>query len=114
MEVEKKLAAKEEELKANKVKLVAKAEELEKARVEVRQLGEELTRLREEVRSLRPQLEQAKVATTKSVSEFQASEEMAATKKPSYERASKHVRVPLHTPWRRSTSIGTWPSLVRN
>ena len=36
---EKKLVAKEEELKANKVELVAKDEELEKARTKVAQLG---------------------------------------------------------------------------
>ena len=40
VEAEKKLAAKEEELEANKVELVAKVEELEKARTEVAQLGE--------------------------------------------------------------------------
>ena len=49
VEVEKKLVAKKEELKANKVQLVAKVKELKKARTEVRQLGGELTRLREEV-----------------------------------------------------------------
>ena len=38
-EAEKKLVAKEEELKANEVELVAKVEELEKARIEVAQLG---------------------------------------------------------------------------
>ena len=47
MEAEKKLVAKEEELKANEVELVAKVEELEKAHTEVAQLGGELTRLRE-------------------------------------------------------------------
>ena len=43
MEAEKKLATKEEELKANEVELVAKVEELEKAQVKVGQLGGELT-----------------------------------------------------------------------
>ena len=60
---------------------MAKEEELEKARTEVRQLGGELTRLCEEVSSMRSQLEQAKALTAKVVSEFQASEEMAGTKK---------------------------------
>ena len=40
MKAEKKLAAKDEELKANEVELVAKVEELENARTEVVQLGE--------------------------------------------------------------------------
>ena len=56
----KKLAAKEEKLKANEVELVAKVEELEKAQAEVAQLGGELARSREaaaEVPSLRAQLE---------------------------------------------------------
>ena len=39
VQAEKKLGAKEEELKANEVELVAKAGELEKARIEVVQLG---------------------------------------------------------------------------
>ena len=52
--VEKKLAAKEEKLKADEVEFVAKAEELEKAWTEARNLGGELTRFHEEVWSLRP------------------------------------------------------------
>ena len=53
VKAEKKLAAKEEELKSNEVELMAKVEELEKAQTKVEQLGGELTRFHEEVRSLR-------------------------------------------------------------
>lgn len=70
MEAEKKLAIKEEELKANEVELVAKAEELKKARTKAWQFKGELTRLCEEVRWLRLQLEQAKATAAKAVSEF--------------------------------------------
>ena len=61
-EAEKKLVAKEEELKANEVELVTKAEELKKARAEVKQLEGKLARSHEttaEVASLRAQLEAA-------------------------------------------------------
>ena len=81
VEAEKKLAAKEEELKANEVELLAKAEELEKALTEVAQLRGELTRLLEKVPLLRAQLDQAKIDTARAIPEFQASEEMAAIKK---------------------------------
>ena len=85
VEAEKKLVATEEELKANKVELVAKVEDLEKAWTEVGQLGGGLTKLRKEVPSLRSQLDQAKVAAAKAISKFQASEEMATTKKSIHE-----------------------------
>ena len=70
VEVNKKLATKKEERKANEVLLVHKEDELEKARTKVEQLGGELTRLCEEVQSLRSQLEQVMVTVAKAVSSF--------------------------------------------
>ena len=79
VESEKKLTAKEEELKANRIDLVAKSEELEKAWTEMGNLGESLLG---SIRRLgRPQLEQAKIAIANAISEYQASEEMAALRK---------------------------------
>ena len=85
VEVEKKLAAKEEELKTNEVELVAKVKELKKAQTEVAQLGGELNKLREEAPLLKAQLDQERTTTTQAISEFQASEEMTTIKKSSQE-----------------------------
>ena len=80
VESEKKLAAKEEELKTNEIELVARNERLERAQVEVRLLKGELARLHADNRSLRNQLEGAKVVVANAVLEYQCSAEMAALK----------------------------------
>ena len=79
-ESEKKLSAREEELKNNTIDLVARSEELEKAKAEIGLLKGELTRLHEESRLLKLQLEEAKAAAANVVSEYQSLEEMHALK----------------------------------
>ena len=89
--VEKKLAAKEEELKANEVELVDQAKELGKTQAEVTQLEGELARSRHailEVPALRAQLEaaldQARTAAAVVVYKFLALEQMTKLKDSSY------------------------------
>ena len=85
--VKKRVAAKEEELKANEVELVAQAEELGKIRAKFAQLEGELARSRDaaaEDPASRAQLEaaqdQARTIAALVVSEFLTSEEMAKAK----------------------------------
>ena len=91
-EAEKKVAAKEEEMKSNEVELVAQAEKLEKAQAEVVQHAGELAMSCDtaaEVPTLRAQLEaaqdQARTTTALVVSEFLASEEMTKVKDSNYD-----------------------------
>ena len=70
IESERKLAAKEEELKENKIKLVARNEGLERAQAEVGLLKGELARFHADNRSLKDQLGEAKVVATKAVSAY--------------------------------------------
>ena len=105
-ESEKKLAAKEEELKNNKIELVARNERFERAQAKVGLLKGELARLHVDNRSLKDQLGEAKVAAANVVSKYQFSAEMAALKQTirdeAYEEAAEsfaYTTVTQHPDW---------------
>ena len=94
-ESEKKLAAREEELKNNAIDLVARTEGLERAQAEIGLLKEELARLHAENWSLK---EEAKAAATNVVSEYQSSAEMVALNKEAAE-AFVYTTMTRHPDW---------------
>ena len=98
IESEKKLAAREEELKNNAIDLVARTEGLERAQAEIGLLKEELARLHAENWSLKDQVEEAKVAATNVVSEYQSSAEMVALNKEAAE-AFAYTTMTRHPDW---------------
>ena len=69
-ESEKKLSAREEELKNNTIDLVARIEGLEKAQAEIGLLKGELAKLHTDSKLLKLQLKEAKAAVANAVSEY--------------------------------------------
>ena len=107
-ESEKKLLAREKELKNNAIDLVAKIEGLEKAQVEIGLLKGELARLHMESKSFKLQLEEAKTAATNTISEYQSSVEMAALKQTVHDEA--YTTVTMHPNWDLAYLGCIWPT----
>ena len=97
-ELERKLAAKEDELKENKIELVARNERMVRAQAKVGLFKGELVRLHANNRSLKDQLGEAKATAPKAVSKYQSLTEIAALKKPFMMRLMRMPRSLSCTP----------------
>ena len=87
--------------------------QLEKAQAEIGLLKEELATLHEEGKSLRLQLDEVKAATVNAISEYQSSEEMAASSRPFMMKVTRRPQRLSHILWRPYARTGTWVSSVR-